>query len=247
MYSYKTIKRFSLPVVCFMAGMLCFASCRQEIAAPDTMVTSINVINALAGVPAIKINVTGSTISYASAKQVAYGSSSFYYSTMAVTPFKVVSSADTTQYLVNSELRLQAGNYSVYIAGVSPHIDTLIRQEDNYPYIKTDTTAIDSAVYIRFVNLSPNSAPLSVNIRNAATAEVSALSYTGISPFKKYAARRSNTSYVFEIRDQATGNLLLTYTLAINTNNRYKNVAVVLRGVAGSSITPFGAFVANYF
>ncbi len=211
--------------------------------------TTVNVVNAAVNVAAIKVNLNNTPIVYASASQVAYGAAALYFTTGPTSPVTIVVSADTTTFLVKNAISFQPGVYTMIIAGQSPAIDTLIRQEINYPYIHNDPTAIDSSINIRFVNLSPNSSPVNINIKNSASTEVSNLGYKDMTAFKKYAALSGNTKYIFEIRNATTNTLLTTYTLSITATNRFKNVAITLKGLVGttSGTNAFGVFVVNYF
>lgn len=211
--------------------------------------STLNVINAIVGAGAIKVNpgATGS-FNYRQAAEVGYGSSYFYSAFTGSKHITVVSAADTTKTLVAGTMNLQAVN-TLYLTGQSSNIDTLIRVE-NIPAIQSVGLYPDNSVYIRFVNLSPDSPPLSVNLKNIATSEVNALAYKGISGFKKYPAEATTPTYIFEVRNASTNELLFTTPTNVYTANniRYKTISLVIRGLVGTSAgaNAFGMFQVTY-
>lgn len=237
----KISSRIGVVMIFIVSILLLLDSCKKD-NTTYTSVATINVINAAVNVSAIKLNMGGTPFYYSAATAVNYGAAALFYA-KGQTSFKVVNSADTTTLLTNTTINFQPGVYSVYLAGQAPNIDTLIRQESNYPYIHNDVNSVDSSFNIRYVNLSPNSSPISVNIKNSTTNEVANLSYKGITSFKNYSANYKNTSYILEVRDAASNSLLSTVTLASNTY-RFKNVVVLIKGLEGTT-TGANAFSAT--
>ncbi len=119
------------------------------------------------------------------------------------------------------------GNISLFLSGPSPaNVDTTRINETYKNYA-------DSLCGVRFINLAPGSKPISVNLKgNANGSEVNSLAYKSYSSFIPYTAKVANPSYVFEIRDAATGNLITSYTLA---TPYFHNVTIALRGLTGGS------------
>ncbi|WP_214072612.1 DUF4397 domain-containing protein [Mucilaginibacter sp. dw_454] len=117
--------------------------------------------------------------------------------------------------------------YSLFLAGTSlTAIDPVLIKES---YINPT----DSLCGVRFINLSPNSSPISVNITGQTNgSEVSSLAYKAYSSFKQYPAKKANASYAFQIKDATTGTTITSYTL---TTPRFHNVTIVLRGLVGGS------------
>ncbi|WP_142531146.1 DUF4397 domain-containing protein [Pedobacter westerhofensis] len=233
---------FIIPV----ALLFLIASCEKENYTIKGT-ANITVINAALNAGSIKVNAgAGNGFAYAKASDVAFGGNAIYGAFTGSTPITVVSSTDTTKVLFSRTVDLQPIS-TLYIAGLSPTIDTVFRVEKSIPVINNAVLKPDSSVYIRFVNLSPNSTPLNINVRLATTNEVTGLAYKGISELKKYAAKTSSTTYTFEIRDAATN--VVQSTLNFNaTNNRYKTITIVIRGlmVTGTGTTAFGTFQVNH-
>lgn len=192
---------------------------------------SVTVINAAVNNGSIRVNAgAGSGFAYAKATDVAYGTSAVYGAFTGSNTITAVSSTDSTKVLFNRTIDLTPIS-TLYIAGLSPTIDTIFRVENNLPYINASSTTPDNSVYVRLVNLSPNSGPLNVNLSTTPTVnEVAALPYKGISEFKKYAAPTTLASYIFEIREPGTNRLIVSYTLPLGTY-RFKTVTLVIRGL----------------
>ena len=105
----------------------------------------------------------------------------------------------------------------------------------------------DSSIYLRFVNLSPNSTPVKINIRSNSINEVADLGYKGVSDFKKYKALGATPNYIFEVRDVTSNAVLATYTLTVSSA-RFRTIAIVIKGLKGTSTgtDAFSLFQVNY-
>lgn len=238
----KKILYTLLSVILLFLGAACKKDDTKYSATSDVFV-----INAAVGAGSIRVNPgSGGSFSYAKAADIAYGASNTYPGFVGNTTITVVSSADTTKTLAQNSLNVQPIN-TLYISGQSPTIDTMFRVEKNLPYIAGSVINADSSLYIRFVNLSPNSTPLNVNIKAATSNVTSNLGYKGISDFVKYSAKATSGTYTFEFRDPATNTLLATYP--INSNSfRYRTIAIIVKGLSGTSsgANAFGVFQINY-
>ncbi len=231
--------------------LLCiFTACKKDNGSDiNRTTTTVNVINAAVNVTGVKVNTNNAPVTYLTASQVSYGASALFFLQKPSANLSIVASSDTSNYLLNKTLAFNAGLVTIYIAGQSGTVDTLIREEQNYPFIRTDVITPDSSINLRFVNLSPNSAGVTINIKGSSTNETSNLPYKGITNFKSYTAKSTNTSYVFEIRDASASTLLFTYTFSVTATNRFKNVALIIKGLQGTTTgtNAFGVFPANYF
>ena len=238
------MKKILLSVISII--LLFASSCEKDNNDPKGT-SNVNIINATVGGGAIKANVgAGTSFVYSKATDLAFGTSGVYGAYLGSNTIKIVSSTDTTKIVFNRTIDLQPIS-TLYIAGQTPNIDTLFRVEKSLPFIPVSLTNPDNSIYIRFVNLSPNSTPLNITIRSAATNEVTALGYKGISDFKKYDAQSTTPNYIFEVRDAATNTLRATLTLNTN-NNRFKTIALIVKGLMGTTTgtDAFGLFQVNY-
>jgi hypothetical protein len=230
----------------------CLFSCKKNTESIKTS-SSINVINAAVDIAAIKINPGVSDFSYVKTTDVVnFGASKFYFAELGQHYIIAVSNLDTTKVLFNGSYDMQPGFYTMYLAGQAPNIDTMFKKETGMPFIKTDVSTPDPADYVtnvRFVNLSPNSPALKINIKNSSSNEVENFGYKSIGSWKGYGnSATGTTNYIFEVRNAETNAILLTYTFGATTTNRFKNVALVIKGlVGGTGTNAFGIFSANYF
>jgi hypothetical protein len=242
-------KSFQLIPVALMS--LLFSNCKKDNSNKINLISTIIVVNAAVDIPSVKVNLTGNKIIYATAPSVTYGAGTLYYAPRAATSFSIVSSADTNTFLINKTFNLSSEIYTLYLVGQAPNIDTLFRQETNFPFIPQNKiyTSSDSVVNVRFVNLSPNSNPVKIKIVNASANEVDNLPYKSSTNFRAYDAKLTTTAYAFQIRDAATDALLVNYTFNATATNRFKNVALVIKGLAGitTGTNAFSVAAVNYF
>lgn len=189
--------------------------------------TSVNIVHAVVNASAVKVNTTGSAITYISyTDSIKFGAAKLYSLVAGnATPLSIVATADTIKPLVNAQLSISAGEmYSLFLAGQYPTADTVWVKDEVNNYT-------DSLIGIRFINLSPNSSSLKINIKgNTTQNEVTDLAYKQLTAFKQYAAKSANTNYQFEVRDVATSTLLASFTLAYN---RFHNHTLVIKGLTG--------------
>ena len=121
------------------------------------------------------------------------------------------------------------GNYSLFLTGASPSaIDAILISENFKDYT-------DSVSGIRFINLSPGSGSISVDIQGSPNgSENTGLAYKAYSGFKQYPATVTalNAGLTFEFRDSASGNLLTTYTCTPVT---FHNLTLAVTGLENSA------------
>ncbi|MES2277933.1 MAG: hypothetical protein V4592_18035 [Bacteroidota bacterium] len=124
-------------------------------------------------------------------------------------------------------------NYSLFLTGTSSSAIDNVLIKETYPQAYAD-----SVCGVRFINLSPASNPISVNILGSPNgSEASSLSYKSYGNFKQYPAKAVNKTILFEIRDAATGVLLYpTNGSGYSINVPYfHNVTLAYRGT-GSGV-----------
>jgi hypothetical protein len=205
---------------------------------------SLTIVNAVAGTQYLVPNFSGtdSLSWYGGATLIVYNDTTVYDKFSGYSgnqPLALYQYNDTLPKsvpLFNLLLDLPVGSiHTLFLAGTIAKPDTLFTT-DNPPY----HPASDSSVGIRFVNLSPGSSPVSVNIQGAANgSEVANLPYKGITAFKIYAAGSAVSSYTFEFRDMSSGVLLGTtsmYGVGSNTGTniwRYRNYTIAIDGLPG--------------
>ncbi|MES1249613.1 MAG: hypothetical protein ABUL46_02970 [Chitinophaga rupis] len=199
-----------------------------------TAPASLNIVNAIAGSqPVIPVLGTTDTIQYySSAAMIGYTSTLLYSPLSGPNILYVVQKTDTApskEKLFNGTLNLDAGGiYSFFLSGDTTKADTLFVR-DQIPVYS------DSSTGVRFGNLSPGSQPFTITLNGntPSQTEFSGLGYRQIASFKNYIANSSviGNNYKFVIRDQASGDSLMTYQW---NYPRFKNNTLVIAGMKDS-------------
>lgn len=212
------------------------SSCNKDDVDTSSYTATVNVVNAIASPDGaesdIKMNFTSGKIVYADAKNLGYfnfdgkfsnGTQTFGVRTGTV-PVNIILSKDTVKPIYSNTLTLQPRDiYSLFIAGeISSPISLLVKD--------TIHSYKDSISGVRFVNLSPNSGAISINVSgNPIGSEVATLDYKSITPFIKYSAKSTNENYFFEIHDATSGEFLTGFYYGDIA--RFQNITLVIRGL----------------
>jgi len=217
----KIIKLYLL----FLTGTVISLSCKKDNNNGPTTIASLNVINAAIDVPSVNVNFTNNPIPFYLYQQPVYYGSNFEWGiSSGDSAITIVSSADTMNNLYSGNLNLSPGGiYSLYLIGQLPKVSVLFVQD-------TIPLHSDSTSGLRFINLSPLSQPMSINLQGDAPDQMqfSNLEYGKASGFKTYPATNGIYNYTFEVRDQATGDLLTTVTWNLTL---FKNNTLVICGL----------------
>lgn len=227
-------------LIVFFAGMVVFTSCEKNDAVVPQL-TSVNIVNAVVNTSAVKVNPFGSPITYSSyTDSIKFGAFKVYSLKAGIeNQVSIVSTADTIKPLFTASLLTSAGEtYSLFLTGQYPQADTVWVRDEIANYT-------DSAIGVRFINLSPNSPAVKINIKgNTTQNEVNSLAYKQLTGFKQYVAKSANPNYPFEVRDAITGNLLASFTLSYT---RFHNHTLVIKGLAGvtTGANAFSVFSVN--
>ncbi|MDO6433022.1 DUF4397 domain-containing protein [Flavitalea sp. BT771] len=233
-------------VVAFASATAIFSCEKTKYIAPPV---SFVVINAMPGsndiVPKLGADTAGryfnSPESGRNIARVSYGTSQLYSIGPGQTSLTVVPITDTTFNIFKTDLTLESGTiYSFYLSGDTAHADTMMVKE-NLPPIT------DSSAGARFVNLASGGKSLTINLASDNThTPIASLAYHNLSDFKNYdAGMNVGGHYDFEIRDQATGDSLTTFTW---TYARYRCTTIVISGSTDPlSPTPLNVFAVNNF
>lgn len=241
----------------FAVGMLLLlmVSCKKDNSYTSNNTAAIQVVNGVIGLPSLMLKMNNrlnsSGLSSSNISKVNFGNAAFFYAQRQNTAVDILSGVDSSK-LTGTTFNFgssSTGAYSLFITGTSSSsIETVLVEEASYPYTQLDKipASADSVINVRFVNLSPNTSPLDIRIQGGSSNEVTGMAYKGYSPFKAYTAKVANTNYKFEIVEGST--VLLTYTFNVTTNNRFKNVALVIRGLkSGTGTNALTVSAVNYF
>jgi len=213
-------------------------ACKKETTI-NTGISALNVVNATVDAPSISINFSSSPGTYSSFPVTIPNASNLEFGLPAGTnTINLISSLDTSKTLFHDILNLKIGGvYSLYLIGQSPNTDTLF-MKDNLPAYQ------DSSSAVRFINLSPDSGPLNINLVGSTQKDFSGLSYKKITDFKKYPATSiitNNGGYIYEIRT-SSGTLLTTFNFYPSV---FKDNTLVISGSINSA--NLGVFQINNF
>lgn len=232
-----------------MLGILVvFTSCKKE--ESFVLDTDIRVVNTAVST-AVKVD-PGRSLDYATQTQISYGGNRLYMLERKTIPFQIVNATDNTVKFYDQVINFNSGIYSVFVTGQGTTIETIVKEETDFPFIDfTNKIPVkaDSVVNVRFINLSPNSTPVKIKIATSVGNEVDNLPYKTIGNWKMYVATKSSTAYAFQVRDAATDALLTTFNFTANATNRFKNVSLIIKGLQGTTtgVNAFGMFAINYF
>lgn len=239
----KYIAAFFLPVI--------IVSCSKNNDTPQG-VAALTIVNAVVGSNKLVTNFSGEyalSNYYINANAIPYNAFylrdhrfNSYNGMQKLALYQFPDTLSKSQPLFDLTLDLPAGSINtLFLTGMVDAPDTLFTV-DHPPYYSVQ----DSVTGIRFVNLSPGSKPISINLEGQAFgSEAGNLSYKTITGFKTYAATSDVSSYTFEFRDAETGTLLTKYVAErINADNsidlgqgfnlwRFRNSTLVFLGLPG--------------
>lgn len=183
----------------------------------NTLTATINIINAVAGGTDAQVQGLPNPIPYgASAKaDVVAGAS-----TLHIYPV----GDPSHPYFTNNVATVPGGKYSLFVAGKPGATSSLPLQDTVHAYA-------DSTAGIRFVMLSPDAGPVSVNLTGKPAGSLFHDYHFGDhSLFLKFPAGSQNSSYTVEFRSPGSDSLLLVYGFNAPL---FQNATVVFDGLAG--------------
>ena len=140
-------------------------------------------------------------------------------------------------YYVSSKTKLETnGVYTLFLGGM-PEEPTSIFVKEDFP------SRTDSIAAIRFINFAPGGPAVNVTLSTSPDVnEFSNVAYEGITEFKDFPATNANTSYVFDVRDAGTNEVLASLTMeGIDINlsvPRFRYVTLVFYGHVGGTPEP---------
>ncbi|MET6997508.1 hypothetical protein [Chitinophaga defluvii] len=227
--------------------LLILFSCSKEKMPPGT--ASLTMINAIVGSQPLITSFNGGQPNgyYITAKRISYGvfnSSvnrfSSYTGRQDLALYQYPDTTGKSSPLLQLVIDLPIGAMStLFLTGTVSKPDTLLTM-DQLPY----HSAQDSVMGLRFLNLSPGSGQISINLADNAPGSVaSSLSFKEMSAFKKFPVRAGIADYVFEFRDES-GALIARYKSqglsnpgSIYAGNAWlqKNFTLALIGAPGGS------------
>ncbi|OQP52831.1 hypothetical protein A4H97_24345 [Niastella yeongjuensis] len=212
----------------FTGVVLWVCSCKKNDSFP--VPATVNIVHAIAnGKPIIPVFGSDAIEYFKAAQTVTFGNAAIYSLPGGLRPVYLAKNTDTTNRIYDSEIDVAAGGiYSLFFAGDTSKPEAVFTRDEIPIYS-------DSTAGVRFINLSPASGPIKINVKGTAISkpDFSDIGYKQISDFKPYLATAAITGnrYIFEIRDQANDSLLVTYTWSYT---RFKNNTLVFSGAVNT-------------
>lgn len=223
-----------------------FLSCAKQNTPPGA--ASLTVVNTVVGCAYLYTNFAGAqSTGYAHTNIIEYNKYNSNYNQFnhysGTQPLSLYRYPDTTtkdKPVFDLVLDLPVASiHTLFLTGTFNAPDTVYTAE-SFPYYVPG----DSAMGFRFINLSPGSAPITVNIAgNPHGTAASSLGFKQYTGFKRYPVTLTTADYTFEIRDAASDALIATYTTSgINNPGTafpnpwlYHNCTLALTGKPGAT------------
>lgn len=239
------MQKIYLNLLLIVMFSLAIASCKKEETFKASGASALTIVNGVVGNNHLLTNFNGDHLNgiyYTGMVAVDYGTASFFTHYVGRQPLGLYQLPDTTagsKPVFNLTLNLPANTiHTLFLMGTAQDPDELFTT-DQLPYHAPS----DSTMGIRFVNISKGSDPVSINLAGQANgSEADGIAYKGITPFKNYNASSAVSSYTFEFRDKASGELLGTCVVDginipgdSNTHNirRFRNFTIAFLGASG--------------
>lgn len=193
--------------------MMVTTSCKKEITAKISGTSALTLVNGVASNPYFITDFNGdqpNSSYYSKMNTIAYGAFSFFNSysgTQKLALYKVPDTTANSKPVFNLSLDLPVNDiHTLFLMGTPQDPDQLFLSSK-----LPDHLPADSVMGIRFIHMSKGSPPVTVNLAGKPNgSEADNLNYKTITAFKNYAAHTKISSYTFEFRDKATGQLLGT-------------------------------------
>jgi len=228
-------------LVSFLAATF-LVSCKKEANSvklqPTSSLTVVNGIINSSQLLADFANTHPVSIFYSTTHKIGFSSSFEYSLTSGTVPVTIYQRSDTSHNVYANNVNLKGGGiYSLFLSGSNPSKPDAVFTTDIPPY----HNGADSTYGIRFINLTPDSAPVSINLQGKANgSEIGSLAYKAITPFKNYPFSNNVMSITFEVRDAISGVLLTTF---VGNPNPFSNNTIVIDGLendpSGNSMFTF--------
>ena len=207
----------------------CFAGCEEDAAAPR-MISSLKVVHALTDAPPLHINYFGEEISFADNPALAFGETGRYTIPANVDRMIAFTSAeDTLSNIYQQSVNFEAGDiHSLFLTGQMENIQGLLLKDKLL-------TFTDSAVGVRFVNLSPDVGVISVGTGDESGDVISGLDFRNASDFMALPVTQEIGAYQFQFKDDGDHGLVSVEFNPLPTFGRkpiFKNVTFVLIGLS---------------
>lgn len=226
--------------------LLLLSGCKKEADPAGTGTSAFTIVNGITDASSISTSFSNGKLDagtyYSNLNTIPYS----YYRILnsytgwqQLSLYQIPDTLATSKPLYSLTLNLPVNTmHTLFLMGTSQSPDTLFTT-DVLPY----HPPADTVIGVRFVNISKHSVPLSVNLMGQPDGSaVASLPYKGVTTFKNYNADATVSSYTFEFRDKATGELLGSCLLdginageAFSSARRYRNFTLAFIGAPGGN------------
>ena len=206
-----------------------YIGCEDEDNLPFTA-ASLKVVHVAVNAPDVHINYFGRDMTFFNNPTLSYSQDERFTLPPGISrEVKIVSAEDTLAQLLSTAITLEAGDIgTLFLLGQGGEMQGMFFNE-SLPALS------DSLTGVRFINLSPDSGPVSVTLSGQDGNLASDLSYPDDSGYLELEARRQVGTYVFEFRD-GDDNIIGTASLEViperGTNAVFKYHTFALTGLS---------------
>jgi hypothetical protein len=222
------LKKYSKIAVAVFASALLFTACKKDSDNQDVETAKIGFVHASPGTVPLDVifnNQRSLSLNYTNDKG--------YFNAYPGSVLIGVTKKDSTKYITNSTSLLKPGNfYSAFVVDTLKSTKILVIEDD------LSTPETDKAK-VRFINLSPGSPKLSLNVQGSANALFADKAFKEATPFSNIAAA---DSYTFEVKE--TGTTAVKATLPNIKIEKGKIYTIWAKGLSSATdSTKFGLAV----
>lgn len=189
---------------------------------------SVKVVHAAVDFPPVYINYVGRDITFRNNSILSYRSSRRYTIPTGIDrDIRIVNAEDTLSQLLNQTVNLGAGDIqTLFLAGQGENTEILL-VEDDVLVLK------DSLVGVRFINLSPDSGPVSIGVAGEDADLARDLAFKDASVFNAVGATIADGVYQFEFKDANDNVIAMTTMDPLPRRNKplFKNLTFALIGL----------------
>ncbi|MBB5437283.1 hypothetical protein HDC92_000951 [Pedobacter sp. AK017] len=205
---------------------ICCSSCKKD-NFTTTPLASLKIVNTVTGGTPAKLRGVFSTT-------INNNSNSNFGRLTGTQDLYVYPVADSLRpyYNNNQTISLDAQeSYTLFLGGTPVAVTSL--------FVHENWAQRDNNIRIRFLNFSPGSLAVKVNLATSVDVpEFSDVAFGQLTEFKAYTKAVANSSYQFQVRNATTNVLIASFTMSVENVAAFNNATLVFRGVISGSPAP---------
>lgn len=224
----------------------CFVACEEDDNSPQA-ISSLKIVHAVTNAPPIHVNYFGENINFAGNPALVFSEDARYTLPANLDRTIVFTSVeDTLNSVYQQSVNFNVGDiHTLFLTGQGENIEGLLLKDQLL-------TLSDSAVGVRFINLSPNIGTISVDFGNESDPVISDLGFRESSDFIKLPATKDIGAYLFEFKDNE-GNMQASANFnplpRAGRKPIFRNITFVLLGLVEDEggISPLGVSQIDHY